>query len=129
YRVVPLAYPVSMDANATSSFFGTCRNIYKQHLRWSYGAENVAYLLFACAHNPHIPFWRKVQVSWVQIEGFWSLVTHPLILFFIGWLPLVVGGRGFNTTVLSYNLPHVAQAFLTAAMLGLIVSAILSMQW
>lgn len=128
YRVIPLAYPVSMDANATSSFIGTVRNVYKQHLRWTYGVENIAYLLFACARNRDIPFARKLRVSLIQIEGFWSLVTHPLILFFIGWLPLVVGGRGFNTTVLSYNLPLVAQGFLTAAMLGLVVSAILSMQ-
>jgi cellulose synthase/poly-beta-1,6-N-acetylglucosamine synthase-like glycosyltransferase len=128
YRVIPLAYPVSMDANATSSFFGTVKNVYKQHLRWTYGVENIAYLLFACARNNDIPFIRKLRVSLIQIEGFWSLVTHPLILFFIGWLPLVVGGRGFNTTVLSYNLPLVAQGFLTAAMLGLVVSAILSMQ-
>ena len=34
----------------------------------------------------------------------------------------------FNTTILSYNLPHVAQGFLTAAMFGLVVSAALSMQ-
>ena len=62
----------------------------------------------------------------MQIEGFWSLVTHPLILFAIGWLPVFVGGRGFNATVLSYNLPLVARGFLTAAMFGLIVSAIIS---
>lgn len=128
YHVVPLAYPVSMDANVASSFWGTIKNIYKQHLRWSYGVESIPYLLFAFAHNPHIPFWKKMWVSSIQLEGFWSMVTHPLILFFIGWLPLLVGGRGFNTTILSYSLPHVAQGFLTAAMFGLILSAIFSMQ-
>lgn len=128
YRVIPLAYPVSMDANATSSFWTTCQNVYKQHLRWTYGAENIAYLLFVFMHNSRISLRKKIHVAFVQIEGFWSLVTHPLILFFIGWLPTSVGGRGFNATVLSYNLPTVAQWFLTAAMLGLLVAAILSMQ-
>ena len=76
--------------------------------------------------SPH-PLWKKIRAALVQIEGFWSLTTHPLILFAIGWLPLFFGGRGFNATVLSYNLPFVARGFLTAAMAGLIVSAITSM--
>lgn len=128
WRVVPLAYPVSMDANAASSLFQTAKNIYKQHLRWTYGAENIAYALFAFIHNPRIPLGKKVHATMVQIEGFWSLVTHPIILFFIGWLPLIVGGKSFSVTVLSYNLPVVAQWFLTAAMFGLAISAVLSMR-
>ncbi|MBI5457076.1 glycosyltransferase family 2 protein [Candidatus Kaiserbacteria bacterium] len=125
YQVIPLAYPVSMDANVAENFWGTAKNIYKQHRRWTYGAENIAYILFAFLKNPRIPFWKKFRAAFVQIEGFWSLATHPLVLFAIGWLPLLVGGRGFNETVLSYNLPLVARTFLTAAMFGLIVSAII----
>ena len=71
---------------------------------------------------------KKLRAAYVQIEGFWSLATHPLILFAIGWLPLFVGGGVFNASVLSYNLPFVARGFLTAAMLGLVVSAAISMQ-
>ena len=128
WRVIPLAYPVSMDANTASSIWQTTKNIYKQNLRWNYGAENIAYVLFAFINNSRIPLIKKFQTAMVQIEGFWSLVTHPIILFFIGWLPLIAGGRGFSVTVLSYNLPLVAQWFLTAAMFGLIVSAVLSMR-
>ncbi len=128
YTVVPLAYPVSMDANVAPTLFGTAKNIYRQHRRWTYGAENIAYILFAFTKNPRIPFYKKFRAAFVQIEGFWSLVTHPLVLFAIGWLPLLVGGRGFNATVLSYNLPLVAKSFLTAAMFGLILSAALAMQ-
>lgn len=125
YQVIPLAYPVSMDANTADTFWGTVKNIYKQHRRWTYGAENIAYILFAFTKNPRIPFWKKFRATFVQLEGFWSLATHPLILFGIGWLPLLIGGQGFHTTVLSYNLPLVARTFLTAAMFGLIVSAII----
>lgn len=127
YRVVPMAYPVSMDANVAPTFFGTVRNIYKQHRRWTYGAENIAYILFTFLKNPRIPLHKKFRAAFVQIEGFWSLATHPLILFIVGWLPLFVGGAAFNATVLSYNLPFVARIFLTCAMFGLIVSAALSM--
>ncbi len=127
YRVIPIAYPVSMDANATSNLWTTAVNIYKQHRRWTYGAENIAYILFSCIKNPRIPRYKKVRASFVQIEGFWSLVAHPLILFAVGWLPLLVGGAAFHSTVLSYNLPLIARGFLTASMLGLIVSAAMCM--
>ena len=69
---------------------------------------------------------KKWKFGFVQVEGFWSLVTNPLILFTLGWLPLVIGGNDFNNTILSYNLPIVARSLLTVAMLGLIVSAIIS---
>ena len=127
YRVVPMAYPVSMDANVATSFFKTTKNIYKQHRRWTYGVENVPYVLFTFLKNPQIPRIKKIRFSFFQIEGFWSLATHPLILFAIGWLPLFVGGSVFNASVLSYNLPLIAKSFLTAAMFGLVVSAAICM--
>ena len=127
YEVVPMAYPVSMDANVAPTFFGTVRNIYLQHRRWTYGAENIAYILFAFLHNPRISFSKKFRAAFFQIEGFWSLVTHPLILFAVGWLPVLVGGDAFNATVISYSLPSVARMFLTTAMFGLIASAAFSM--
>ena len=128
YDVVPMAYPVSMDANVASNFLGTAKNIYLQHRRWTYGAENIPYILFAFLKNPRIPLGKKVRAAFVQIEGFWSLTTNPLVLFAVGWLPLIVGGRAFNATVLSYNLPLIAKGFLTASLFGLVVSAAIAMQ-
>jgi len=128
YDVVPMAYPVSMDANVASNFWGTAKNIYLQHRRWTYGAENIPYILFAFLKNPRIPLGKKMRAAFVQIEGFWSLTTNPLVLFAVGWLPLIVGGRAFNATVLSYNLPLIAKGFLTASLFGLVVSAAIAMQ-
>ena len=127
YRVVPLAYPISMDANMAPTLWTTAKQIYRQHRRWTYGVENIPYLLFAFTKNPRIPLRKKIRAAFVQIEGFWSLTTHPLILFAVGWLPLIVGGHGFNATVLSYNLPFVARSVLTLAMLGLVASAAVAM--
>jgi len=126
YRVVPISYPVSMDANFASNSWKTFKNIYKQNRRWTYGVENVPYIFYHSIKNKTFPVWKKIKFCWVQIEGFWSLTTNPLVLFSLGWLPLLVGGREFSTTILSYNLPIVARTFLTLAMFGLIVSAIIS---
>lgn len=124
YSVVPISYPVSMDANVTSSFWGTVKNLYKQHRRWSYGAENIPYVIFHFIKNPRIALRQKIHHTCIQLEGFWSLATHPLILFAVGWLPLLVGGHVFNASVLSYNLPIIATWFLSLATLGLLVLAV-----
>ncbi len=128
YEVIPLAYPVSMDANVAPTFRETVVNLYKQHRRWSYGAENIPYLVFHFIKNKRIPLLRKGQILLVQVEGFWSLVTQPLVLFALGWLPLFIGGRAFNSTVLSYNLPIVSSWFLALATFGLVGLAVYSWQ-
>lgn len=127
YRVVPLAYPVSMDANFAPTLRGTAANVYRQHRRWTWGVENVPYIIFQSLKHTEIAFGKRLRAVAVQVEGFWSLATHPLILFLLGWLPIVLGSREFQVTVLSYNLPVVARAVLTLAMVGLVVSAIISL--
>ena len=123
YDVVPISYPVSMDANLDTSIWKTFINIYKQHRRWGYGCENIPYILFNFIKNPRIPFIKKISATFVQIEGFWSLSTNPLIIFLLGWLPVMIGGQHFNATVLSYNLPFIARDLMLFAMSGLILSA------
>lgn len=123
YRVVPISYPVSMDANLAPSFWQTLKNIYKQQRRWSWGSENVPYILFGFIKNKDIPFWKKIKVSFIQLEGYWSLATNPIMILLLGWLPLILGGKAFNTTVLSYNLPDITRNLMILAMLGLVLSA------
>lgn len=127
YRVIPIAYPVSMDANFTPSFWRTMVNIYKQHRRWTWGVENVPYVIFQSLYRKAVPLKKRLRTIAFQVEGFWSLATHPLILLLLGWLPIVLGNRAFHVTVLSYNLPIAARTLLTIAMIGLIVSAAISL--
>lgn len=127
YRVVPISYPVSMDANFTRSFWKTIANIYRQQRRWTWGVENVPYVLYHSMRNAAIPLGKRIRASVVQLEGFWSLATHPLILFLLGWLPIILGDRAFHVTLLSHNLPMVARGTLTIAMLGLLISAVISL--
>lgn len=123
YRTVPISYPVSMDANLAPTTLGTCKNIYKQHLRWSWGVENIPYMLFGFLKNKKIQRKKKWHNAFIQIEGFWSLATNPLVILLLGWLPLILGGPEFRDTVLSYNLPIVTRNLMILAMMGLIVSA------
>ena len=123
YRVVPLAYPVSMDANLASTFWQTLKNIYKQQRRWAWGSENVPYILFNFVKNNNISLRKKINITLIQLEGYWSLATNPILILLLGWLPVIVGGRNFNQTVLSYNLPYITQNLMILAMSGLMFSA------
>src|SRR3989344_3522611 len=126
YRVVSLYYPVSMDANVAPTTFETVKNIYKQQRRWAYGVENVPYFLFGFIKNKLIPLKKKLYYGFIVAEGNHSWATNAVILFLLGWLPVVVGGPEFNKTVLSFNLPYFTRTIMMLAMLGLVSSAILS---
>ena len=127
YTVTPLAYPVSMDANVAPTFLRTVRQIYLQHRRWTYGVENLAYILYHFIRNKNISLWKRIRIGLTQAEGYWSLVTNPIMLFLLGWLPLFLGGRAFHETVLSYNLPIVVRNLLILAMVGLVVSSMIAL--
>jgi hypothetical protein len=126
YRVVPLYYPVSMDAVLAENLWRTIINQYKQQRRWAWGAENIPYLFFNFLKNKKISFYEKIRHSINILDGFWSWSTSSLLIFFFGWLPIILGGEKFNITILSYNLPRLTSNLMTLAMSGLIISAILS---
>ncbi len=127
YDVIPLSYPVSMDANTASTLYGTIKNIYKQHRRWTYGVENFVYIVYHFTKNKNISFGKRLKIAAQQAEGYWSLVTNPIMLFILGWAPIFLGGRVFHETVLSYNLPIVVRNLLILAMFGLVISAVISL--
>lgn len=127
YDVVPLSYPVSMDANAAPTLWGTIKNIYRQHRRWTYGVENFSYVLYHFSKNKNIPFRQRFKIGFQQAEGYWSLVTNPIMLFILGWAPIFLGSAEFHRTVLSYNLPIMVRDLLILAMFGLVVSSIISL--
>ncbi len=126
YRVEPLYYPVSMDANLAESYWRTMLNVYKQQRRWGYGAENFPYFTFGFIKNKKMPFARRLHYFLVMLEGTWSWSTNAIMLFLLGWLPILAGGAAFNTTVLSFNLPYMTRFMMTFAMFGLITSAVTS---
>jgi len=126
YKVRSLYYPISMDANVAKTFWRTLINIYKQQRRWAYGVENIPYFLFGFLKNKKIPLRKKISLGFELIEGHWSWATASILIFFLGWLPLVFGQKEFSQTMIAYNLPKVISQILTVSMIGLIFSIYLS---
>ncbi len=127
YQVTPLYYPVSMDAVTAKNSLRTVINQYKQQRRWAWGCENIPYILYGFLKNKKIALREKIRHSLIILDGFWSWSTSALLIFFLGWLPLMIGGQNFQISLLSYNLPRVTSYIMSAAMIGMIVSAITSL--
>lgn len=127
FKVVSLSYPIAMDATTAPTLWGTIKNIYRQHRRWTYGVENWCYLVYHFTKNKSIPLKKRISIALLQGEGYWSLVTNPIMLFILGWAPIFLGTREFHETVLSYELPIMVRNLLIVAMLGLVVSSVISL--
>ena len=126
YRVSPIFYPVAMDANVSQSFLRTMKNIYKQQRRWAYGVGDIAYIIFGFLNNKKIPFSKKFSKTMEAIEGHWSWATVSIIIFFLGWLPIYLGGPEFSQSLIAYRLPKTISWVMTLSMIGLIGSAYFS---
>lgn len=127
FDVVSLSYPIAMDATTAPTLWGTIKNIYKQHRRWTYGVENWCYITYHFVKNKSIPLKKRLSIGLLQGEGYWSLATYPLVLFILGWAPIFLGTREFHETVLSFELPIMVRNLLILAMGGLVVSSIISL--
>lgn len=125
YRCIPLLIPVYMDAVEAEGLWKTIVAQYKQQQRWSWGVENIPYVLFNFLKNKFISWHKKFIHGFSLYEGFHSWATNALIIFLFGWFPLLVGGKEFARTILAQNLPYVTQILMTLAMGGMIVSATL----
>lgn len=127
WRTVPLDYPVSMDANVAPRFWITLKNLYKQQRRWGWGCENIPYLFRGFRKNKKIPMLTKAYWLFHELEGKHSWATNTLIIFSLGWLPLVLGDAHFQLSVLSYNLPRMTRWVMSFSMIGVASSAVLAM--
>lgn len=127
YEVVPLYIPVFMDTPYTGKFWESLANQYKQIRRWAYGVENFPYIVWHMWGNKKIKFNKKFRYLWNQLEGTYAWATSPILIFFMGYLPLYLANKEIKNTVLVQNAPIVLKYLMTISMMGLVVSAVLSL--
>lgn len=125
YRSIPMYMHVSLDAVVANTYWGSIVNQYKQKRRWAWGIENFPLLMRAFIKNKKISFWKKLKHTFIMLEGNRSWATDSFIVVILGWLPLMVGGKAFYTTVLASRVPNMTRILMTFAMVGLFVSAAL----
>lgn len=126
YEVTPIFIPVSMNTVAMGNFWRSLLNQYKQMRRWGWGCEHFPYLVKNFWRNKKISLVKKLRFLWYQTEGMYSWATAPILIFLLGRLPLWVMDVKQHQSVITLNAPTVLKWIMTGAMIGLILSAVLS---
>jgi hypothetical protein len=136
FRVVPMYVPVSMDTVMVNGTWRSLVNLYKQQRRWAWGIEHFPYMVWHFSHNTlktaqgeikvqPIPFFKKIKYLWNLSEGMYSWATAPILIFILSRLPFWFGNGKFGETALFQSTPIILKWLLTAAMAGMLASAIL----
>ena len=130
YEVTPIYIPVSMDTVIPEkSIWDGFKSLYKQQRSWGWGVEHFPYMLYHFRKKKDlIPFKTRIKYIWNLGEGMYSWSTAPILLFILGRLPLYVAGPAVKATVLAQNAPFVLQNLMRIGMVGILVSAILSIR-
>jgi len=126
YKVEPLYIPVSMNTVYMGDFWKSLKNQYKQMRRWAWGVEHVPYMLVNFKNHPKMRLRKKWHYFFNQLEGVYSWATAPLLIFILGRLPLMVADKSIQSTMVAQNAPFILEYLMDFAMIGLILSAILS---
>lgn len=127
YKILPVYIPVSMDVADDDNFFKSCRNQYKQQRRWAYGMENFPYLMTTWLKNKKMPFLIKFEYIYSQLEGGFTWATAPIIMFFFGFVPLlIVNITDLSQTIIVRNAPFILQNVMRIGMIGMITTAVIS---
>jgi cellulose synthase/poly-beta-1,6-N-acetylglucosamine synthase-like glycosyltransferase len=128
FTVTPLYIPLSMDTVQAETYWGSFKNLYKQQRRWAYGSEHLPYMLWHFFKRDHgIPFAKKIKYVWNLGEGMYAWATTPVILLFLGRLPFWAASGEMRDLAFVQSGPFVLQYLLSFSMIGIMISALLSL--
>ncbi len=104
HQVVPVYTPIFQDAVLADTYARTFKVQFLQLRRWAWGASDIAFVARKSFENPRIA-WSNKLVQWGRlVESHFSQATAPLLLSFVGYLPLYLNHR-FSYDALAHNLP------------------------
>jgi len=125
YSITPLYLPIAMDTVQGRSLSQTIKHQYKQIRRWAYGMENFPFMIWNFKGTKISPR-RRIRYIFNQLEGGYSWATAPILIYLLGYLPLWLAPEAERNTAIFQNAPYTLQILLTISMIGLLVSAVLS---
>ncbi len=127
YEVVPIRVPIYQDAVISETFGQTLKAQFVQLRRWDYGASDVAYVgvrLFSKKREmPFLPLFVKFMRL---LDGHVTLAIMAPLVAFGGWVPMLLNLSSRGNV--AWNLPSVVGWIQTIAMIGTIITVIISLQ-
>lgn len=127
YRTQPLFTHLSFDAVLDDTYLKSLAAQYKQKRRWAWGVSEIPYALSNIWRDRLIPFWKKFIYSERLIEGHYFWATASIMIAFLGWLPILLGGGRFEEGALAFNLPLLTRSIMQIATIFLIFSVYINM--
>jgi cellulose synthase/poly-beta-1,6-N-acetylglucosamine synthase-like glycosyltransferase len=127
YRTLPIFTTVSMDAVLGETYFKTLVAQYKQKRRWAWGVSEMALVFPEFIKRKTIPLWKRLLYAERLVEGHYFWATASIMIAILGWLPLIIGGPRFGSTVLAVNLPFLTKTIMTTATFFLFFSIYINM--
>lgn len=127
YRLVPVYLPVSMDTVYGESYLKHLVALYRQQRRWAWGVEHFPYMVERFRRDREFPRRLKWKYLWNHLEGMYTWATAPILIFILGWLPLLVARGNLGRSVLVQNAPFTLEWLMRLAMVGVLLSGILSL--
>jgi len=127
YMVTPMYVPVSMDMVSAGGYLQSLKELYKQQRRWAWGIEHLPFMLWNFKKNSHIPFKKKFYYVWNLGEGMYTWATTPILITTLGHLPVLFTTQEIESRALIQNAPFVLEFLMQLAMVGIFVSALISL--
>ena len=125
--MVPIRVPIYQDAVIAETLGATLKAQFIQLRRWDYGASDVAYVgvrLFSKERKmAFLPLFAKFMRL---LDGHVTLAIMAPIVAFGGWVPMLLNLSSRGNV--AWNLPNVVGWIQALAMIGTIVTVVISLQ-
>lgn len=127
YDIIPIYVPIYQDAVLGATLKSTLVAQFKQLRRWGYGASDVPYVATRIFSRRRMaPFWPTLARFIRLLDSHVTLSTVALMVALGAWVPLLLNPEAaYNIT--AHNLPHVVSIMQRFAMIGLMVTIVLSL--
>jgi len=127
YAVLPLRVPIYQDAVLSDTLFKTIKAQFIQLRRWYYGASDVAYVgVELCSSRRRVSFAELFPKFVRLLDSHVTLAVMAPIVAFGAWVPLLLNPQDMGIVV--YQLPQVVAVTQQIAMVGLLVTVLVSMK-
>jgi cellulose synthase/poly-beta-1,6-N-acetylglucosamine synthase-like glycosyltransferase len=114
HQVTPVYTPIYQDAVLADTYLRTFKVQFLQLRRWAWGASDIQFVVRKSFENTRISWGNKLLQLGRLIESHFSQATAPLLLTFVGYLPLYLN-HNFSYAALAHNLPVILSRILTLA--------------
>lgn len=124
FRIVNVPAVCKMDVVEEETFVKTVFSQYKQLRRWSWGCTDLEFVVPEFVKNKKIGLWEKIRKTVYLIFNHLFWAGGPLTLFFIGYVPGILGS--LHESIVTLTIPLTTSILFTWTFMTVVFPSILS---